>query len=118
ASAVITGGNSTAVLGALTHGLPLLILPGGGEQHEAAESCTAAGVALSLERDKLSSAAITAALSQLMTESAFTRESRRLAGVFEAYKGPHRASRLLEAMGARVEPFAPGAVACAERSLG
>jgi UDP:flavonoid glycosyltransferase YjiC (YdhE family) len=108
ARAVITGGNSTALLGALTQGLPLLILPAGGEQQEAAESCTAAGAALSLELDQWSSAAIREALRLLLEDAAFARQAQRLSQAFKVYNGLQRSAGLLEALGARAAS-APGA---------
>jgi UDP:flavonoid glycosyltransferase YjiC (YdhE family) len=101
ASAVITGGNSTAILGALTHGLPLLILPSGGEQCEAAERCTAAGAALQIKVDELSPSALTETLQRLLHEPAFRLSAKRLARAFAVYNGPHHASDLLEDLGAR-----------------
>lgn len=101
AGAVITGGNSTTVLGALTHGLPLLILPAGGEQFEAAERCAAAGAALRVKADELSPSTLTETLHRLLHEPAFRLGARRLARAFAAYNGPHHASDLLEDLGAR-----------------
>jgi UDP:flavonoid glycosyltransferase YjiC (YdhE family) len=49
ASAMISSANSTAVLGALTSGVPSVLIPAGGEQPDVAEKCKLAGVAQVLD---------------------------------------------------------------------
>jgi len=48
ADAVVANGTSAPVLGALLHGLPLLLRPNGGEQRVLAAACVRAGVAVEL----------------------------------------------------------------------
>jgi UDP:flavonoid glycosyltransferase YjiC (YdhE family) len=60
------------MLGALTHGLPQLLLPQGGDQFVNAQACQHAGVALVLSAQQLSPASVGDAARRLLNEASFT----------------------------------------------
>lgn len=69
---VVSHGGAGAMLGALAHGLPQLLLPQGGDQFANARACERAGVALVLSAEQLSSASVGDAVRRLLTENSFT----------------------------------------------
>jgi UDP:flavonoid glycosyltransferase YjiC (YdhE family) len=69
---VVSHGGAGAMLGALTHGLPQLLLPQGGDQFANALACQSAGAALVLSAEQLSAASIGAAAHRLLNEASFT----------------------------------------------
>ena len=95
AAGVVCSGNTTAVLGALTHGLPLLLFPTGGEQPALAGRCVAAGAAVALPASS-PVAELRAALERLVDAGDQREAARRLQAAFAAYDGPGIAARALE----------------------
>jgi UDP:flavonoid glycosyltransferase YjiC (YdhE family) len=96
---VICGGNSTSVLGALTHGLPGLLLPvDGAEQRDCAEMLSHAGAAICIDADQLTGQAIKEAVDRLLTVPAYAVRARALASEFARWDGPARVTALLEEM--------------------
>jgi UDP:flavonoid glycosyltransferase YjiC (YdhE family) len=73
-AAVVHGGSGT-VLGALAHGLPLLVLPQGADQWNNAERVAASGAGLRLLRDEISVDAIRHAVAALLDEPSYRRTS-------------------------------------------
>lgn len=69
---VVSHGGAGAMLGALAHGLPQLLLPQGGDQFANARACQAADAALVLSADQLSSASIRDTARRLLNEASFT----------------------------------------------
>jgi UDP:flavonoid glycosyltransferase YjiC (YdhE family) len=59
------------MLGALSHGLPQLIMPQGGDQFVNADACRQAGAALALAADEVTPAAVKVAAQRLLTEPEF-----------------------------------------------
>ena len=57
-TAVVTHGGSGSMLGALAHGLPLLVVPQGADQFSNADRVVAAGAGLALQPDELSPSAV------------------------------------------------------------
>jgi UDP:flavonoid glycosyltransferase YjiC (YdhE family) len=96
AHGVICSGNTTAVLGALTHGIPSLLLPVGGEQPELADRCLKLGVSLVLAPETISALALRAGLEQLLEDDDLPRRARRLRDEFRGWQGTRRAAELLE----------------------
>ena len=68
---------SGSTLGALAHGLPMLLLPHGADQFENAQACAALGVAKVLMPDALTAEAVASAVTALLAESG----ARAAAGV-------------------------------------
>jgi len=61
---------SGSTLGALAHGLPMLLLPNGADQFENAQACAALGVATVLMPDALTAEAVASAVTGLLSEPA------------------------------------------------
>jgi hypothetical protein len=77
ASVVVTHGGHGTVIRALTHGVPLLCLPMGRDQHDNAARTAARGAGLTLDR-AASVGAIREALSHLLEDGSFRAAARRL----------------------------------------
>ncbi len=79
ATAVLCTSTTTAVLGALTHGLPLLLVPGGGggEQTDLALRCRRAGVAHHLGAADVNAARLGALIRELLEPGSATRRNAR-----------------------------------------
>jgi UDP:flavonoid glycosyltransferase YjiC (YdhE family) len=73
------------VLGALTRGLPLLVLPTGGEQLDVAEQCEAVGVGRVIPETAIAAATITQELTTLLERNAYRVNAERIAGQFAAH---------------------------------
>lgn len=91
ARGVVASGNTTAVLGALTHGLPMLLLPSGGEQPSLTAHCVEAGAAIALDPDA-SAAELTRALRRLLDDHSLRESALRLQAAFARYDGPRLAA--------------------------
>jgi UDP:flavonoid glycosyltransferase YjiC (YdhE family) len=76
--AVVTHGGSGTMLGALAHGLPLLVVPQGADQYANAAAVTAAGAGRSLGRDETSVDSIRAAVRDLLGDPAYRQAARRI----------------------------------------
>lgn len=96
AQAVISGGNTTSVLGALRHGLPILIIPHGGEQKDNAEYCHRAGVSLTLSPHNMTKKVIGDTVKKLLQEPKLRQRSLRLMQMFKQINGFNKAADLLE----------------------
>ena len=70
---VISHGGSGTTLGALAHGLPMLLVPQGADQFDNAERCKEAGAAIVLAPDEVTPVAVRDALEQLLADPAFAR---------------------------------------------
>jgi MGT family glycosyltransferase len=86
AAAVITHAGHGTVMRSLTHGVPLLCLPMGRDQHDNAARVTARGAGLTLDR-AASAAAIREALQRLLQDGAFRAAARRLSAAIVAGTG-------------------------------
>jgi MGT family glycosyltransferase len=96
---VITGGNTTPVLGALVHGLPSLILPGGGEQMDTATQVARAGAAVILSLAEATEEAIRDAVHVMLRSAELARRAETIAGAFSRIDGPRQAATLIEHLG-------------------
>ncbi|WNG36518.1 hypothetical protein F0U61_24685 [Archangium violaceum] len=102
ARGIIASGTTTVVLGALTHGLPALLIVAGGEQFSTAERCRRAGAALNLLRrtdNDLTPQAIRAAVEELLATPGLAGNAQRLREALARVDGPARAADLLEELG-------------------
>ncbi|MDQ2901973.1 MAG: nucleotide disphospho-sugar-binding domain-containing protein [Ktedonobacteraceae bacterium] len=102
AQAVVASGNTTVVLGAITHGLPSLLIPTGGEQFDLSERCQHAGIALCLSPDEVISYTLKEALQKVLTDSHMALASKSLQNAFQRYGGPERAAEILSTMFSKV----------------
>ncbi len=96
--AVIAHGGAGTTLGALAHGLPLLMLPQGADQHYNAERVAAAGAGLSLAPAQATSAAIASAIDTLLGDASLRAGARRVAAEIAAMPGPESGVEHLQAL--------------------
>lgn len=96
-AAVIHGGSGT-VLGALAHGVPLLVLPQGADQWNNADRVAAAGAGLRLLRDEISVDAIRHAVTALLNEPSYRRTSTTIAGEIRVMPSAAEATTRIEAL--------------------
>lgn len=94
---VISGGNTTAVLGALCHGVPALLLPGdGAEQLDTAELVARAGSGRLLPVDQATAPGLARAVDELLAPGDHAHRAQDLARAFARWDGPDRAAQLVE----------------------
>jgi UDP:flavonoid glycosyltransferase YjiC (YdhE family) len=103
--AVIAHGGAGTMLGALAHGLPLLVLPQGADQYYNAERVAAAGAGLSLAPELATSAAIAHAVDTLLGDARLRAGAQRVAAEIAAMPGPDTAVAHLQAL---ARPLATG----------
>lgn len=96
AQAVISSGNTTSVLGALRHGLPILILPLGGEDQDNAEYCQRVGVSLTLSPYDMTEKAMGDMVEKLLQAQRLRQRSLRLMQIFKQIDGFEKTADLLE----------------------
>jgi UDP:flavonoid glycosyltransferase YjiC (YdhE family) len=77
-SLVINHAGNGSVLAALSHGLPLLLLPHGADQFTTAAACERAGAAIVLRPADVTQENVRAAVDRLLTEPSFFENARRL----------------------------------------
>jgi MGT family glycosyltransferase len=113
ADVVMTAGTSSSMLGALSHGIPLLLVPYTSENPEVAIRCERAGVAISLppfnrytgepQPENITPEALKDALSRLLYESSASQNTQRIKRSFDELRKKRVAVDLLERM-VRKEP--------------
>lgn len=103
ASAAIGSGTTTAVLGALVHGVPSILLPAGGEQEDLAEQCAHAGVAESLPPDA-DAGTIRNAIGRVLEDRSMARSAATVGAELLEAGGHAAAARLLERLAATGQP--------------
>lgn len=96
AQAVISSGNTTSVLGALRNGLPILIIPNGGEQKDNAEYCQRIGVSLTLSPHNMTEKVMEDTIKKLLQEPKLRHQSLHLMQMFKQIDGFKKAADLLE----------------------
>jgi len=92
AAGVICGGHSTAVLGALAHGIPPLLVAAGSRSEDLAARCTQQGAACYLSPGELTTAMLRDALRQLLASDTMRQHATRLQQGFAALPGFHAAA--------------------------
>lgn len=93
---VVCHGGSGTTLAALAHGLPLLILPQGANQHWNGERCAALGAGITLAPSPLTADAVRTAVRRLLGEPAHRAAARRVRAEIDGMPGPEVAVGLLE----------------------
>ena len=96
-AAVVCHGGSGTTLGALAHGVPLVLVPQGADQFDNAARCAAAGAALVVRPDELTPAAVRSALRRVLEVGAFREAARRLAREIAEMRTPEEVARVVEA---------------------
>ena len=96
-SVVVTNGGFGAVLASLSHGVPLVVAPGGEDKPMVARRVAHAGAGLDLRRAEPSPARIRAAVEACLGDSEYRRAARSLADEFAVAGGAARGADLIEA---------------------
>ena len=98
-SAVICNGGHGIVARALSHGVPLVVVPGHGDQQENGYRVARAGAGVVVKRRKLGR--LPEALRRVLTEPRFAEAAARIEREAASLDGPARAAELVEALVAR-----------------
>jgi MGT family glycosyltransferase len=93
---VVSHGGSGSVIGALAHGLPMLLIPMGADQPLNAARCVELGVARSLDAVKATPESVRAAVAAVLAEPAFRRNAQRFRDEIASLPEPAYAVGLLE----------------------
>jgi MGT family glycosyltransferase len=96
AKAVICNGHTTSVLGALTHGLPSLLLPNGSGTEDLAERCQKAGAATILTETEINVNNLQTAVETLLETSDLRQNAQRLQKAFRKIDSFETVASLLE----------------------
>jgi MGT family glycosyltransferase len=98
---MVTLGGSGGVLSALMAGVPLVVVPTEWDRPENAQRVVEAGAGIRIAPEHCTPERLRAAVQQVISESSFRENARRLSGAFRRYGGPVRAAELLETLKAR-----------------
>lgn len=96
AKAVISNGHTTSVLGALTHGLPSLLLPNGSGTEDIAECCCQGEVAIALTETEININNLHKAIETLLESSTLRQNAQRLQKAFQKIDSLETVASLLE----------------------
>jgi MGT family glycosyltransferase len=107
-AAVISHGGSGSVIGALAHGLPMVLLPMGADQPHNAARCAALGVARRLDAIEATPETICVAVTAVLAEPGYRQAAERLQAEIAALPEPPYAVRLLERLTAEQQPLYRG----------
>jgi UDP:flavonoid glycosyltransferase YjiC (YdhE family) len=88
------GGNNT-VNEALSAGVPLLVLPIGGEQEANAKRVERLGAGIALHRDTLTPTSVRSAFEKLRASPSYKQHAERIAKSTEGLNGAAEAARLI-----------------------
>jgi MGT family glycosyltransferase len=105
ASAVVCHGGSGSVLGALAHGLPLVLLPMGADQPQNAERCADLGAGLVLDVVTAAPDDVRDAVSEVLSEPGYRAAAERLRAELESLPGPEHAVALVERLAVERRPI-------------
>jgi UDP:flavonoid glycosyltransferase YjiC (YdhE family) len=93
---VVSHAGSGSVLGALAHGLPMVLLPIGADQPLNAARCRELGVARVLDPFFATAVDVSTAVSSVLADPSYRRNAERLQAEIEALPGPEHGLNLLE----------------------
>jgi len=93
---VVCHDGSGSVLGALAHGLPLVVLPLGADQPQNAGRCTATGVGVALDAATVTPTHVRDAVATVLAEPSYRRAAAGFAAEVARLPGPDEALRRLE----------------------
>ena len=96
---VVSHAGSGSVIGALAHGLPMVLLPMGADQPLNAARAEALGVAQVLDALEATPAEIQRAAVVVMSEAGYRRNAGLIRDEIRALPGPERAVELIEQLG-------------------
>ncbi len=104
-AAVVTHGGSGTLMGALAHGLPLVLLPLGADQPTNAQAAEAAGVARVLDPARMTPADVRDAVRAVLTQRDYRHNARRFRAEISALPEFDYGVRLLERLACTKTPF-------------
>ncbi len=87
-SAVVTRAGSGSMLAALSHAVPMLMLPQGADQYENANACTSAGVARMLTPDMVTPDRLAQELRSILSEASYGTCARAVRDEIDAMPTP------------------------------
>jgi UDP:flavonoid glycosyltransferase YjiC (YdhE family) len=105
ASVVVCHGGSGSVLGALAHGLPLVLLPMGADQPQNARRCAELGVGLVLDVVAATPEDVRVAAANVLSDPSYRVAAERLRAELVALPGPEHAVALVERLAAERQPI-------------
>ena len=97
-AAVMSHGGSGTVLATLAHGLPQVVLPQGADQFLNADACVAAGAGLAIDAADADTAAIGAALSELLEREDLGDGARRVQAEIAVMPAPDTVAGTIESL--------------------
>jgi UDP:flavonoid glycosyltransferase YjiC (YdhE family) len=95
-AAVVGHGGSGTTLGALAHGIPLVLVPQAADQFDNAARADSAGAAVVLRPGEVTADAVRAALGRVLGEASFTDAARRIAGEIAEMATVEQAATVVE----------------------
>ena len=93
---LITTGGAGSVLGALSSGIPMIVIPTGWDKPENAQRVVAAGAGVLLTPKHCTSGNLKSAVDRVMSDPAFQRNAQRLGETFRDLGGAPRGADLLQ----------------------
>jgi MGT family glycosyltransferase len=104
-SLVVSHAGSGSVIGALAHGLPMVLLPMGADQPHNAARCAELGLARVLDAVRATPGELREAVSIQLLDPSCRRAAGRMRDEFAALPGPAHAVALLERLAAERRPL-------------
>ena len=105
ASALVATANTSAVLGALTAGVPSLLIPAGGEEPDVAEQCEHQGLARVITPEEASVTRLCSELQQVLEDRNMKNAAYQISAEFSKVDGLNIAADLLERLAETNEPL-------------
>jgi UDP:flavonoid glycosyltransferase YjiC (YdhE family) len=105
AAATVLHGGSGSVIGALAHGLPMVLIPMGADQPHNAARCAALGVARILDAVTATADSVRAAVTAVLTDSSYRQNAQVLRDEIAALPEPAHALSLLEQLAREKRPL-------------
>ncbi len=102
---VVSHGGSGTVIGALAHGLPMVLIPLGADQLVNAERCLALGVARVLDAMTITPETVREAVLSVLADAPFRQQAQRIKDEVAALPGPEYAVALLERLASEQRPI-------------
>lgn len=105
---VVSHGGSGTVIGALAHGLPLVLVPMGADQMVNAERCAALGVGRVLDVMAITPELVRETVTDVLSNPEYRHHAERIRDEVAALPGPAHTVTLLERLAAERRPIARG----------
>ncbi len=105
---VVSHGGSGTVIGALAHGLPLVLIPLGADQLVNADRCRALRVGRVLDAMTITAEKVREAVSAVLADATFRQRAERIKAEVDSLPGPEYAVALLERLAAEKRPLRSG----------